>query len=302
VATAFLFASYLRDTAPLYRHRDWGGAVRFVHDVARRFGPEDVLVFEQPKSIHLLSLPLWAVHGLHVLEMARFKPDPDRLQHLVRAWRPRYRNVYFVHTSASGSDLCGVFLERVQPFSFGTWEWERAYARKPRGRELRALNFTVSRVVPPEEIQAPPLPLVDVGGTDDVQVSGFFDKEGGGDLTYRWTGPCASVFLPGARAGATLLVRASTGRRPAGRPAPVTVSLNGARVGEFTAGASWTEHALPLPDPLPPGPRVLRLDVPAWRPVHTDPAAGDERDLGVMVDRVEIRDTIPGLSRSGGVR
>jgi Dolichyl-phosphate-mannose-protein mannosyltransferase len=302
LAAVVLFAAFLRDTAPLVRHRDWDGAVRFVQDVARRFGPEDVLIFEQPKSIHLLSLPLWAVHGLSVVEMARFKPDPDRLQHLVQAWRTRYRNIYFVHTSASGSDLCGVFLERVQPFSFGTWEWERAYARKPRGREFHALNFTLSRVVPPEQIQVPPLPLVDIGGTDDVQVSGFYDKEGGGDLTYRWTGPCASVYLPGARPGATLVVRTSTGKRPATRPARVEASLDGAPLGSFVASSDWTEIALPLPDPLPPGPRVLRLDVPAWRPVHTDPAAADERDLGVMVDRLEIRDTIPGLAQGDSGR
>lgn len=298
---AFLFIAFLRDTIPLFHHRDWGGAVRFVQDVARRFSPEDVLVFEQPKSIHLLSLPLWAVHGLSVVEMARFKPDPDRLQHLVHAWQGRYRNTYFVHTSASGSDLCGVFLERVQTFSFGTWEWERAYARKPRGREFHALNFTVSRVVPPEQIQVPPLPLVDIGGTDDVQVSGFYDKEGGGDLSYRWTGPCASVFLPGVRSGATLVIKASTGRRPASRPANVAVRLNGVPLGEFQAGSAWTENALPLPEPLPAGPPVLRLDVAAWRPTHTDPLSSDERDLGVMVDRLEIRDTIPGLSKDGGV-
>ena len=302
LSAVFLLGAFVRDTAPLVRHRDWGGAVRFVQDVARRFGPEDVLIFEQPKSIHLLSLPLWAVHGLPVVEMARFKPDPDRLQHLVRAWRTRYRNIYFVHTSASGSDLCGVFLERVEPFSFGTWEWERAYGRKPRGRSFHALNFTVSRVVPPDQIQVPPLPLVDVGGTDDVQVSGFYDKEGGGILTYRWTGPCASVYLPGAQPGANLIVRTSTGKRPASRPARVEVSLNGAALGAFIAGPEWNEHALRLPDPLPAGPRVLRLDVAAWRPVHTDPAAGDERDLGVMVDRLEIRDTIPGLAEGGGMR
>ncbi|HET8647867.1 MAG TPA: glycosyltransferase family 39 protein, partial [Vicinamibacteria bacterium] len=97
LATVFLFAAFLRDTLPLVRHRDWGGAVRFVHDVARRFGPEDVLVFEQPKSIHLLSLPLWAVHGVNALELARFDPDPERVNHLIRAWRARWRNVYFVY-------------------------------------------------------------------------------------------------------------------------------------------------------------------------------------------------------------
>jgi hypothetical protein len=296
--TLVLFAAFLRDTLPLARYRDWNGAVRFVNDVARRFGPDDLLVFEQPKSIHLLSAPLWAVHGLSVLELARFKPDPVRLQHFAADARERYRNVYFVHTAHSGSDFCGVFLERVEPFSFGTFEWERAYAAKPRGPEFRSFSFTVSRVVPPEAIQVPPLPEVDVGGSDDVQVSGFYDKEGGAGLTYRWTGPCASVYLPGVRPGATLVVRAGIGRRPAA--APVTASLNGVPLGAFEASAAWTDHALALPDPLPPGPPVLRLDVRAWRPTHTDPTATDERDLGVMVDRLTIRDTIPGLSERGG--
>jgi hypothetical protein len=300
VLTLVLFGAFLRDTLPLARYRDWSGAVRFVGDVARRFGPDDLLVFEQTKSIHLLSAPLWAVHGLAVLELARFQPDPVRLQHFAADARTRYRNVYFVHTAHSGSDFCGVFLERVEPFSFGTFEWERAYARKPRGPEFRSFSFTVSRVVPPEAIQVPPLPEVDVGGSDDVQVSGFYDKEGGAGLTYRWTGPCASVYLPGARPGATLVVRAAVGRRPATKPARVTVSLGGAPLGSFDAGAAWRDHELRLPDPLPPGPPVLRLDVPAWRPTHTDPTATDERDLGVMVDRLAIRDTIPGLSARGG--
>ena len=48
---------------------------------------------------------------------------------------------------------------------------------------------------------------------------------------------------------------------------------------------------LRLPEAFPPGPAVLRLDVPAWRPVNTDPASSDTRDLGVMVDRVRIRDS-----------
>ena len=78
--------------------------------------------------------------------------------------------------------------------------------------------------------------------------------------------------------------------------------LNGVPLGEFEAGPGWADHALPLPDPLPAGPPVLRLDVAAWRPTHTDPLSSDERDLGVMVDRLEIRDTIPGLSKDGGAR
>jgi 4-amino-4-deoxy-L-arabinose transferase-like glycosyltransferase len=286
---AGLLLSFGHATRPLLGHRDWRHAVAFVEDVARRFGPEDVVVFEQAQSIHLLSLPLWAVHGVNVLELGRFRPDPDRLAHLVEAFRRRYRHTYFVYTYRSNTDLCGLFLERVQTFSFGTHEWERAYSRAPRGPEFRALHFTLARVVPPAELRVPPLPEVDVGGTDDLLVSGFYDKEGGGDLTYRWTGPCSTVYLPGARPGASIEVVASVGREHAGiRPADVRASWNGRELGRFVVDGDWRAHVLGLPDPLPAGPRVLRLDVAAFRPSRVVPGSRDERDLGIMVDRLRV--------------
>jgi hypothetical protein len=276
---------YVRDTARIARYVDWRGSVRFVSDVARRFGPGDVVIFEQPRSIHLLSLPLWAAHGVNALELARFNPDPDRLRHLVTAWRGRWRNVYFVHTYRT--DLCGLFLERLERKDFGTFEWY-AYDRKPGPPEFRSLHFTVSRVVPPEELRVPSLDEVDVGGTDDVQVSGFFDKEGGGGRTFRWTGPCASVYIPGARPGAGLAITVSGERRPVARPAVVKVSLSGVALGEFVATPEWSEHVFVLPSALPPGPPVLRLDVPPWRPINVFPDSRDTRDLGVMLDRIRV--------------
>jgi hypothetical protein len=285
-------AAYLRQTWPLIGYRDWQNSVRFVSDVARRFGPDDVVIFEQRESVHLLSLPLWAVHGVNALELARFNPDPERLRHLVAAWRGRYRNIYFVHTWRTR--LCELFLQHVEDYAFGTYEWERAYGRPPSGPEFRALRFTVSRVVPPEELRVPPLPEVDIGGSDDFQVSGFYDKEGFGDRTYRWTGACASVYFPGVVGGATLVVTAGTGRRPPEPAALVRASLSGLPLGSFTATSDWREYSLALPEALPPGPPVLRLEVPAWRPANVDPTSNDVRDLGVMVDRVRVGVIEPG--------
>jgi hypothetical protein len=282
-AIAFLF---LRDTLPLLRYRDWANSVRFVDDLARRFGPEDVVIFEQPRSVHLLSLPLWAVHGVNALELARYNPDPVRLNHLIQAWRGRYHNIYFVHTYST--DLCGLFLQHVEDLSFGTYEWERGYGRKPRGPEARALHFRISRVMPPQDLQVPALPEVDIGGSDDFQVSGFYDKEGGGERTYRWTGRCASVYVPAARGGDTVAVAVSAGQRPARLAAHVEVSMGAARLGGFEAGAGWTEPTVRLPAVLPPGPPVLRFDVKTWRPANERPGDDDVRDLGVMIDRIRL--------------
>jgi len=291
---------YLKDTAAIASHVDWRHSVRFVADVARRFGPEDVVIFEQPGALHLLSLPLWAIHGVNVLELARYDPDrecPDCLARLIRDWRGRFRNIYFVHTYRT--NLCGLFLERVPgaDYRFGTIEWDRTYRDDlPRRARGHGLNFTLKRVVLPEELSVPPLPEVDVGASDDFLVSGFFDKEGGAERTYRWTGTCASVYLAGARPGATVVITASSDKRPAGRPALVRVSLSGRPLGQFVAGPSWNDHAFAIPDPLPAGPPVLRLDVldpltgraAAWRPENELPGSTDSRDLGIVVDRVRV--------------
>jgi len=154
-------------------------------------------------------------------------------------------------------------------------------------------------VVPPEELQVPALPEVDIGGSDDFQVSGFFDKEGGGAHTYRWTGGCASVYLPGAQPGATLTLTAAALQRPADRPAVVSARLSGVPLGTVRVEGDFSEYRFTLPAPLPPGPPLLRLDVPAWRPANVLPGSDDVRDLGVMVDRIRVDGKIP-VSPGGG--
>ena len=141
----------------------------------------------------------------------------------------------------------------------------------------------------PEHLAVPPLAEVDVGGSDDFQVSGFFEKEGGGEHSYRWTGRCASVYLPGATPGAELTLTAGVGTRPASSPATVKATLSGTPLGGFTVGPGWSEYRLRLPQPLPPGPPVLRLDVPDWRPANVLQGSDDMRNLGVMIDRIGLQ-------------
>ncbi|MBK5257858.1 MAG: hypothetical protein JJE39_17680, partial [Vicinamibacteria bacterium] len=291
---AALIASLL-NTQPILSYVDWKGSVKFVADVARRFGPRDVVLFEQPKTIHLLSLPLWGLHGANALEFRRFNPDPEKLSHLVSAWRSTYRNIYFV--TSYRTDVCGLFLERTQTFRFTSEEFEWTYDRVPRKPEPRSVEFFLSRVIEPETLKVTTEPLIDIGGSGDLQTSGFFESEATGERTYRWTGGCldergnatGSVYVPAARGGSRVRIRATAHLRPpAAKPAEVKVYFNDVFVAGFVADGTWRDFEITLPDPLPQGSKILRLDVPAWRPSNTDPLASDTRDLGIMVDSIEV--------------
>lgn len=287
-------------TRPILSYVDWKGSVRFVADVARRFGPSDVVLFEQPKNIHLLSLPLWGLYGANALEFRRFNPDPERLTHLISAWRRTYRNIYFV--TSFRTDVCGLFLERTQTFRFASSEFEWTYDRVPEKPETRSVEFFLSRVIEPETLRVTTEPLVDIGGSGDLQTSGFFEREATGDLTYRWTGGCldergnatGSIYVPAATPGARVRIRATAHLRPATARPPVTKAVfNELPVGEFIPDAGWRDFEITLPDPLPEGSGILRLEVPAWRPANTDKRSTDTRDLGIMVDRVEVLPRVP---------
>lgn len=288
------------NTQPILSYVDWKGSVRFVADVARRFGPRDVVLFEQPKNIHLLSLPLWGLYGANALEFRRFNPDPQQLAHLIAAWRKTYRNIYFV--TSFRTDVCGLFLERTQTFRFTSSEFEWTYDRVPAKPEPRVVEFFLSRVIEPETLRVTTEPLIDIGGSGDLQTSGFFEAEATGDRTYRWTGGCldergnatGSIYVPAAAAGARVRIRATSHLRPpTAKPAVVKAFFGQVPIGEFTADGTWRDFEVTLPSPLPPGSKILRLDVPAWRPANTDPLATDTRDLGIMVDLVEILPPLP---------
>jgi hypothetical protein len=235
-----------------------------------------------------------------ILELARWNPDPAQLDHALRTWRGRYDQVYFAYTYRAEKGLCGVFLQRVRDFTFGTLEWERSYRGMPQQAEPRAFRFTIARMVLPEEVDVPALPELDVGGSDDLQVSGFFVKEGGGEHTYRWSGPCATLLLPALAQARAVVIVASIGGRPQSPPTTVSVEIGGENVGSFVPTREWQAFRFPIPPRLS-GNRLLRITAPTFRPKNVDPSSTDERDLGVMIDRAWV-ETPPEHARAEGPR
>ena len=239
----------------------------FVGDVARRFRPDDVVIFEQPQSIHLLSLPLWAVHGVNALELARFNPDPDAAPApgagLARAATATSTSCTPTAPTCAASSWSG-----WRPSPSAPTSGSAPTTGRPGGPEFRALHFTLSRVVPPEDLQVPPLPRGGRGRLRRRPGLGLLRQGGRGRRApTAGAGACGSVYLPGRAGGRDLAVTASapaSGRRP---PAEVQVSLLGRAAGRLPRRARLERApAARCPTRCRPGRRVLRLDVPAWRP------------------------------------
>ena len=140
----------------------------------------------------------------------------------------------------------------------------------------------------------PPGARLDVGGDLDFgAVDGFYGSEqagaGAAALTFRWSGPAATVRLTSQAPWRELVVRWS-GARPAGlAPAQVSATLRAggqvvSRTVTLPGSDTWEELVLPAPAGAGAAPVVLTLGVNAFVPGGYDP-----RVLGVRVDMVTLR-------------
>ena len=155
--------------------------------------------------------------------------------------------------------------------------------------------FSVIRLVP--FIRPPARARVDVGVADELAVAGFHTRERNVELRFRWTTGRSSIRLrlPADRPSA-LTLWMGNGGRPAGvSPARVAVFAGNRPAGSVVVASSDIRaYELPLPPEAVDeaaggdGFLVIRLETPTWNP-HDALGTTDDRNLGVMVTRVELR-------------
>lgn len=298
IVLIILGQQYRIAAAPAVSHVEYKGLVDHVSELASRFTERDLVVVESRDAgdVHVLSIPLAYIHGRRVLVLESAVPDKALFETFLSDAEQRYERVFFL--GDGGTDLLSpgiratpiTYVQRESP-SFVVTPWN---AYRPGIRTVK-LNYSVYRL---ERV-----PLVaggfalDVGFEDDLQVVRFGGKEITEGRTFRWSGRQSFISVRGltGREREVVFTMQDGGRPESAPPAVVEVYVADAAepLGRITVKGGFAEYRLPLPPEAlkaaaAAGGRQLRLVSTVWRPSEFS-ASTDTRELGVMMDRVEIR-------------
>ena len=173
-------------------------------------------------------------------------------------------------------------------------EYESARNAYPRAARRKEFDFGVYRFVDPQP--APEWFLLDVGTMDDLHVVRLHAKEQNGNVTFRWTRDVSYVEILGIRQDSRIVTLwLNDGGRPPGvARAQVQVTLEGVVLGAIVATDEFQPYTFAVPEVLAAALASetnrarLMIETNTWNP-SADSGFSDDRDLGVMIDRVEVR-------------
>ena len=296
VFLGLLAMHYLRAARPIVDHVEYQGIIPRLEALAAQIGDDDLLIAEARNAgsdVHVLALPLAYTYARQVLVLATPVPDKATFAAFLDNARGRYRRVLFL--GGGGTDLLSSKWS-VQPLlseRFQVPEYEGSRDSYPRFVRQKEFEYSVYVLGAPGGRAA--TGEVDVGINDDLNVIRFHAKEQSAGRTFRWSQGRSFIILDRVRAeDRTLAIWMHDGGRPAGAPAAdVTLLINDRTLGTVHVGPGFREYDLPIPADLAAQlatgePVRIALQVPTWNPL-TLLGTPDDRDLGVMVDRVAVR-------------
>jgi len=156
------------------------------------------------------------------------------------------------------------------------------------------------RIIPsqttPGEVSPPPATSVEMGpGEYPYLRGGFYGWETMPEgATFRWTNGLGRIVLSRPSMGdLNLNLSVASGRPSLAQPAQLSVWVNGVSVGERTLAQGYTFETWSLTVPEDDLPATSEVEIELRSDTWVPQAIGyseDSRELGVMVDRVEIGD------------
>ena len=291
--------TFLGVTQPILHHVEYAGLIPHLEKLAGTFGDDDLVLVESrgASDSHVLALPLAYIYARHVLVFAETAPQKDTFRDFLTWATGRYHHVFFMGGGGGGTELLSRAMS-VTPIlgeRFQVPEYESAWNAYPRGVRQKEFDLSVYELLPtPADIDTFEL---DLGAADDLYVRRFYAKEQNpAGFTFRWTRDLSFVSIVGTRPEHRLLSlwMGAGGRPPAAGPAVVDVSLNDRFLGTVTVGEGMQPYRFDIPADLAAAiaqskdAAQLRIETRTWTPAKLI-GGGDDRDLGVMLERVEVR-------------
>jgi hypothetical protein len=306
VLVAMLGAQFWMMSGPVRSHVEYAGLIPKLEQVVKQFGDRDLVIVESRNAsdLHVFALPMAYIYARNVLVLNSPRPDNFAFGEFLKWARTQYDAIYFM--GGGGTELLSrtVGVKPVASERFQIPEWQSAYNALPRGVRRKEFDYSVYRLLSGAEAataatttDGKPTIDLDIGFEDDLNVLRFHAKERDGrGTTFRWSRDRSYVSLLGLRPESrTLELVLSDGHRPPKvPPARVQVLLNDRPLGELQVTPEFRGYTLAIPPDVAAaaaksdGPARLTLVTNVWRPKDVLGTA-DDRDLGVMVDRVDVR-------------
>jgi hypothetical protein len=305
---AVLAAQYARAAAAVVPHVEYAGMIPQLEQLAGRAGEADLVIVESRDSgsdAHVFAAPLAYIYARNVLLLSSAAPDKPAFGAFLEWARTKYARVLFL--GGGGTDLLSRRWSAAPVASqrFQIPEYESAPNALPRGTRRKEFDFGLYELLPPRPDEGLWFDL-DVGIRDDLHVVRFHAKEESAGRTMRWSQRQSFVSVPTITpASRELLLTMSSGGRPPGAPpADVTVYFCAApdtraecddrRLGTVRVTDGFRAYSFDVPPELAAAAAAadsgarLRIVTPPWNPSRLLGSA-DDRELGVMVDRVQVR-------------
>lgn len=290
---------FLAATRPILRHVEYAELIPHIEQLASTFGDDDLVLFESrgASDSHVLALPLAYVYAKQVLVFATTNPSKELFRSFLPWALTKYKRVFFVGGGGGGTELLSnsITVVPVRGERFQIPEYESALNAYPAGVRRKEFDLSVYELLAqPAEREHFDL---DIGSTDDLYVRRFYAKEQNpGGFTLRWTRDESYLSLLGLRPDhRSITMWMGSGGRPRGADAAeVSVYLDERRLGTVVVGEGIQPYRFDLPPDLAAAlatadaAAVLRIATRTWSPAKLL-GGNDTRELGVMLDRVEVR-------------
>ena len=296
VFLAILGYQYARAAKPILPHVEYAGIVQHLEHLASIVHRDDLLIVESRNSSesHVLALPLAYIYDRQVLVLASPVPDKTTFAAYLNRIAPAYRRVLFL--GSGGTDLLSSrwTVHPVASDRFQVPEYESPRDAYPRSAHAKKFDYSIYEFGPAGHEDGPF--TLDIGDYDDLNVLRFNAKEVTEGRTIRWTRARSYLFITRVRpADRTITMWMSNGGRPPAAPAArITATLGDVVLGTVTVSGGFAPYTFDIPPEVAAAnatsgePVRLTLETVTWNPARVL-GTGDDRDLGVMVDRVAVQ-------------